>query len=53
VTHIFAALLPGISPRGETAHSADPFVDSVGVSVHIHFGDTSYADFPAVKEAPQ
>jgi len=33
----------------ETAKSADSVVDSVGVNVHIHYTDTPYADFPALK----
>ena len=35
----------------ETADAADTFVDSAGVNVHLHYTDTSYANFPAVETA--
>ncbi|HEX4486932.1 MAG TPA: hypothetical protein VH088_11725 [Terriglobales bacterium] len=35
----------------ETAGSADAFVDSVGVNIHLHYSNTSYSDFPHVKQA--
>ena len=38
---------------GEVATSADAFVDSFGVNVHLHFTDTPYANFGAVKSALQ
>jgi hypothetical protein len=42
-----------LSPAGvnETAQSADAFVDSVGVDVHLHFTDTPYASFAGVETA--
>ena len=36
---------------GEKAVVADAFVNSVGVNVHLHYTDTSYAKFDAVEEA--
>jgi hypothetical protein len=35
----------------ETAKSADEFVDSAGVNVHLHYTDTPYADFPSLERA--
>ena len=35
----------------ETAKSADAFVDSVGVNVHLHDSDTLYAQFDSVETA--
>jgi hypothetical protein len=35
----------------EKAVSADAFVESVGVNVHLHYTDTSYGNFPAVEKA--
>jgi hypothetical protein len=35
----------------QSAHSADAFVDSVGLNIHLHDGDTPYGDFPAVEKA--
>lgn len=37
------------SPQAETAKSADSFVDSVGVNVHIHYNDTPYGDFDSLR----
>jgi hypothetical protein len=37
----------------ERAQSADGFVDSVGINLHLHSGDTSYSDFPRVQQALQ
>jgi hypothetical protein len=37
----------------ERAQSADAFVDSVGINVHLHSGDTAYSDFPRVQRALQ
>ena len=31
------------------ARSAEAFVDSIGVNTHLFFGDTAYANFPAVR----
>jgi hypothetical protein len=39
------------SSGSETAKSADAFVGSVGVNVHIHYTDTPYANFAAVEGA--
>jgi hypothetical protein len=33
------------------AQSADAFVGSVGVNVHLHYTDTPYGDFPSVERA--
>ncbi len=40
-------------PRMEAvkAVSADAFVDSVGVNIHLHYNDTPYGDFAAVSKA--
>jgi len=35
----------------EMAQMADSFVDSVGVNVHLHYGDTAYGNYAAVKSA--
>jgi hypothetical protein len=35
----------------EMAQMADSFVDSVGVNVHLHYGDTSYGNYAAVRSA--
>src|SRR5215475_5377333 len=37
--------------RAENAHSADAFVDSVGLNIHLHDGDTPYGNFPAIEKA--
>src|ERR1700736_3740754 len=35
----------------EPAVSADAFVDSVGINVHLHFADTTYGDFASVENS--
>ncbi len=45
---VLAAALPA---GAEKAGSADAFVDSVGVNIHLHFNDTAYANFPRVRQA--
>lgn len=37
--------------HAETAHSADAFVDSIGLNIHLHDGNTPYGNFPAVENA--
>jgi hypothetical protein len=46
---VAAVAFPGRD--AETATSADAFVDGVGVNVHLHYMDTSYANFSAVENA--
>jgi hypothetical protein len=45
---VLAAALPA---KAEKAVSADAFVDSLGVNIHLHFNDTAYANFPRVQQA--
>ena len=42
-----------LSAGAETARSADAFVDSVGVNIHLHYADTSYSNFARVQQALQ
>jgi len=46
-------LLAGVLPanQAEMAQSADAFVNSVGVDVHLHYTNTPYGDFPSVERA--
>lgn len=37
--------------HAENAHGADAFVDTIGLNIHLHDGDTPYGDFPAVEHA--
>jgi hypothetical protein len=39
--------------EAERAQSADAFVDSVGINIHLHNLDTAYSDFPRVQRALQ
>jgi len=39
------ALLPPAQAAPESARSADSFVDSVGVNIHLHYTDTAYGHF--------
>jgi hypothetical protein len=48
----FMFVTPTPAGPGETAQSADAFVDSAGVNVHLHYTDTVYAsNFAAVESA--
>ena len=47
---LLAASLP-LLRHGEAAVSAEAFVESVGVSVHLHYTDTPYSNFAAVESA--
>jgi hypothetical protein len=37
--------------RAEKASSADAFVDSVGINIHLHNQDTPYSNFPRVRQS--
>jgi hypothetical protein len=58
-TFIATVIILGISVvsclplRAQKASSADAFVDSVGINVHLHYLDTAYANFPEVLQALQ
>jgi hypothetical protein len=46
--------VPAAAPStlgGETAKSADAFVNSVGVNIHLHYTNSPYGNFAAVKTA--
>jgi hypothetical protein len=47
----FTFVQPAPNGPGETAQSADAFVDSAGVNVHLHYTNTAYANFAAVENA--
>jgi hypothetical protein len=49
VIGFMAAIAP--TNQVEMAQSADAFVSSVGVNVHLHYTDTPYGDFPSVERA--
>jgi hypothetical protein len=49
VAAAFLMLAPGC--HAESARSADAFVDSIGLNIHLHDGDTPYGNFPAVENA--
>ena len=44
-------ILLALPVSAEKATSADTFVDSVGVNVHLHYLDTSYSNFSRVKQS--
>ena len=40
-----------LAAKAEKARSADSFVDSVGINIHLHNMDTPYSNFPRVQQA--
>lgn len=42
-----------VAASAEKARSADEFVNSVGVNIHLHHQDTSYSNFPRIQQALQ
>jgi hypothetical protein len=42
-------ILHSSAARSETPKTAQTVVDSVGVNIHLHFGDTVYRDFPLIR----
>ncbi|MGB7310731.1 MAG: hypothetical protein WBC67_16860 [Candidatus Acidiferrales bacterium] len=50
---ILMLMVAAIPPanQAEMAQSADAFVGSVGVNVHLHYTNTPYGDFPSVERA--
>jgi hypothetical protein len=44
-----ASLLLGLTGRAQNVHSADAFVDSIGLNIHLIDADSPYGDFSAVE----
>jgi len=51
ISTIYFISVQQISNLSETAKSANAFVDSVGINVHLHDGNTLYAHFDLVEKA--
>lgn len=52
ITVLFiASLLPALAGRAQNIHSADAFVDSIGLNIHLIDSDSPYGNFPAVESA--
>ena len=49
ISALFVAL--SVRSYAEKAASADAFVDSVGINIHLHHFNTAYSDFPQVETA--
>ncbi len=40
---------PTVAPSDTPVHSASAFADSIGMNIHLSYGDTGYADLPTLR----